>query len=193
MEPDFYAHDTAIIESGCVVGKGTKIWQFSHLMPDCVVGEGCNIGQNVVISPDVILGNNVKVQNNVSIYTGVTCDDDVFLGPSMVFTNVTNPRSAIVRKDQYSKTHVGKGATIGANATIICGRDIGKYAFVGAGAVVTKEIPDYALVVGNPAKQIGWMSEFGHKLLFNDQGLATCPEEKSIYRLVDGKVSKSSN
>ncbi|CAN5250418.1 acyltransferase [soil metagenome] len=193
MESDFFAHETAIIESGCTIGSGTKIWQFSHLMPNCMLGEKCNIGQNVVISPDVILGNNVKVQNNVSIYTGVTCDDDVFLGPSMVFTNVTNPRSAIVRKDQYSKTHVGKGATIGANATIICGRDIGKYAFVGAGAVVTKEIPDYALVVGNPAKQIGWMSEFGHKLQFNDQGLATCPEENSIYRLVDGKVSKSSN
>ncbi len=190
MSKDFFAHETAIIESGCVIGKGTKIWQFSHLMPICILGQKCNIGQNVVIGPDVILGNNVKVQNNVSIYTGVTCDDDVFLGPSMVFTNVVNPRSAVIRKDQYLKTHVGKGATIGANATIICGHNIGKYAFVGAGAVVTKEIPDYALVVGNPAKQIGWMSEYGHKLYFDENGTAVCPEEKTGYKLENNNVCK---
>lgn len=188
MSSDFFAHETAIIDDGCTIGSGTKIWHFSHLMPDCVIGEGCNIGQNVVISSGVILGNNVKVQNNVSIYTGVTCDDDVFLGPSMVFTNVINPRSAINRKDQYLNTHVGKGATIGANATIVCGHNIGKYSFIGAGAVVTKEIPDYALVVGNPARQIGWMSEFGHRLNFDVQNRAICMESKMIYKKVNNQV-----
>ena len=188
MSTDFFAHETAIIDKGCIIGKGTKIWQFSHLMAGCVLGESCNIGQNVVISPDVILGNNVKVQNNVSIYTGVYCDDDVFLGPSMVFTNVINPRSAINRKDQYLKTNVCRGATIGANATIVCGHNIGKYAFIGAGAVVTKEIPDYALVVGNPAKQIGWMSEFGHRLNFDKNNKAICLESQMIYKLENNKV-----
>ena len=172
----FYAHPTAFIDDGCTIGKGTKIWHFSHIMPNCTLGEGCNIGQNVVISPQVVLGKNVKVQNNVSIYTGVTCDDDVFLGPSMVFTNVINPRSAVNRKNEYAKTHVGTGASIGANATIVCGHDIGKFAFIGAGAVVTKNIPDYALVIGNPARQTGWMSEFGHKLEFDKDGNANlCP------------------
>jgi UDP-2-acetamido-3-amino-2,3-dideoxy-glucuronate N-acetyltransferase len=178
---DYFAHETAVIDEGCTIGKGTKIWHFSHIMPKCIIGENCNIGQNVVISPEVVLGNNVKVQNNVSIYTGVTCDDDVFLGPSMVFTNVTNPRSAVVRKNQYAKTHVGKGASIGANATIICGHDIGEYAFIGAGAVVTKTVKPYALVVGNPAKQTGWMSEYGHRLSFDKNNLATCPESKEQY------------
>lgn len=188
MNSDFFVHETAIIDDGCEIGKGTKIWHFSHLMLGCKVGEKCNIGQNVVISPDVILGNNVKVQNNVSIYTGVTCDDDVFLGPSMVFTNVINPRSAINRKDQYLKTHVGLGATIGANATIVCGHDIGKYAFIGAGAVVTKHVPDYGLVVGNPAKQIGWMSENGCKLEFNADDKAICLESNMVYKIENGKV-----
>src|SRR5690349_6086557 len=160
---DFFAHPTAVIDDGCIIGEGTKIWHFSHIMPNCRIGKKCNIGQNVVVSPEVVLGDNVKIQNNVSIYTGVTCEDDVFLGPSMVFTNVTNPRSAVNRRDQYAKTVVHKGATIGANATIVCGHDIGYYAFIGAGAVVTKHVPDYALVVGNPAQQIGWMSEYGHK------------------------------
>lgn len=186
----FFAHETAVIDDGCQIGAGTKIWHFSHIMPDSVIGEGCNIGQNVVILPGVILGNNCKVQNNVSIYTGVTCDDDVFMGPSMVFTNVINPRSAIVRKDQYAATHVGKGASIGANATIVCGHNIGKYAFIGAGAVVVKHVPDYALVVGNPARQMGWMSEFGHRLEFNDDGIATCPESGDTYKLSAGAVSK---
>jgi len=180
---DFFAHETAVIDEGCAIGKGTKIWHFSHIMPGCTIGENCNIGQNVVVSPDVVLGNNVKVQNNVSIYTGVTCDDDVFLGPSMVFTNVINPRSAVTRKNQYAKTHVGKGATIGANATIICGHDIGEYAFIGAGAVITKTVKPYALVVGNPAKQIGWMSEYGHQLHFNENGTAECAESKQQYFL----------
>ena len=184
----YFKHETAIIEEGSLIGAGTKIWHFSHIMPHCKIGENCNLGQNVVISPEVVLGNNVKVQNNVSIYTGVTCDDDVFLGPSMVFTNVINPRSAISRKDQYAKTHVGKGATIGANATIVCGHNIGKYAFIGAGAVVTKEVPDYALVVGNPARQTGWMSEYGHRLHFNDDGVAVCPESDQKYKLVNSKV-----
>ncbi len=187
---EYFAHPTAVIDSGNKIGQGTKIWHFSHIMPNCVIGENCNIGQNVVVSPNVILGKNVKVQNNVSIYTGVTCDDDVFLGPSMVFTNVINPRSAVNRKNEYANTNVGKGATIGANATIICGNDIGKYAFVGAGAVVTKYIPDYALVVGNPAKQTGWMSELGHRLEFNKNGLAKCPESKEEYQLSDNKVTK---
>lgn len=189
----YQAHETAIIDDECIIGMGTKIWHFSHIMKGCVIGNDCNIGQNVVVSPNVILGNNVKVQNNVSIYTGVTCDDDVFLGPSVVFTNVVNPRSAVSRKDQYAKTHVGKGATIGANATIVCGHDIGKYAFIGAGAVVTKHVPDYALVVGNPSKQIGWMSEQGHRLVFDKQGVAVCPESKEIYKLENNKVEKIEN
>jgi UDP-2-acetamido-3-amino-2,3-dideoxy-glucuronate N-acetyltransferase len=187
---EYYAHETAIIDEGCEIGRGSKIWHFSHLMPNCKLGENCNIGQNVVISPEVVLGNNVKVQNNVSIYTGVTCDDDVFLGPSMVFTNVVNPRSGVNRRGQYSKTHVGRGASIGANATIVCGHDIGEFAFIGAGAVVTKTIPAYALVVGNPSKQIGWMSEFGQKLVFDAQGLAACSESGEKYQLKNGVVSK---
>jgi len=186
----YYAHPSAIIDEGCDIGEGTKIWHFSHLMPSCKLGKNCNIGQNVVISPEVILGNNVKVQNNVSIYTGVTCDDDVFLGPSMVFTNVTNPRSAVNRRSQYSKTHVGKGASIGANATIVCGHNIGSYAFIGAGAVVTKDVPDFALVIGNPARQTGWMSEYGHKLTFDDKGIAECPESKQKYKLENNRVSR---
>lgn len=187
---DFFSHPSAIIDEGCSIGAGTKIWHFCHIMPDCVIGENCNIGQNVVISPEVILGNNVKVQNNVSIYTGVECEDDVFLGPSMVFTNVINPRSAIVRRGQYSKTLVKKGASIGANATIVCGHDIGEYAFIGAGAVVTKEVLPYALVVGNPAKQMGWMSEYGHRLEFDNNNRAICEESKEKYELKDGRVSK---
>lgn len=186
----YFAHETAVIDAGCQIGEGSKIWHFSHLMPGCVLGKDCNIGQNVVISPDVILGNNVKVQNNVSIYTGVICDDDVFLGPSMVFTNVINPRSAVNRRDSYLRTHVGKGASIGANATIVCGHDIGAYAFIGAGAVVTKHVPAFALVVGNPARQIGWMSEFGHRLEFDTEGQATCPESGQIYRLNNGTVNR---
>jgi UDP-2-acetamido-3-amino-2,3-dideoxy-glucuronate N-acetyltransferase len=185
---NYFKHETAVIEDGCQIGAGTKIWHFSHIMTRCKIGENCNLGQNVVISPEVVLGNNVKVQNNVSIYTGVTCEDDVFLGPSMVFTNVVNPRSAISRRDQYEKTHVGKGATIGANATIICGHTIGKYAFIGAGAVVTKDVPDYALVVGNPAHQTGWVSEYGHRLHFNNDGFAVCPESQQRYRLENGNV-----
>ena len=189
-ENPYYAHPTAVIDEGCTIGAGTKIWHFSHIMPNCVIGENCNIGQNVVISPEVILGNNVKVQNNVSIYTGVQCEDDVFLGPSMVFTNVINPRSAVNRKNQYAKTLVKKGASIGANATIVCGHDIGEYAFIGAGAVVTKTVPDYALVMGNPARQTGWMSEYGHKLNFNKEGTAVCPESNMIYKLDSGIVKK---
>lgn len=187
---NYYAHPTAIIDEGCEIGDGTKIWHFSHIMPNCKIGQSCNIGQNVVISPEVILGNNVKVQNNVSIYTGVVCEDDVFLGPSMVFTNVINPRSAINRRNQYAKTYLGKGATIGANATIVCGHNIGKYAFIGAGAVVTKEIRDYELVVGNPARRIGWMSEYGHRLKFNESGFAICPESKEQYYLIGNQVNK---
>lgn len=187
-KPNFYAHETAVIDEGCTIGKGTKIWHFSHIMKDCVIGEACNIGQNVVVSPQVTLGTNVKVQNNVSIYTGVICEDDVFLGPSMVFTNVTNPRSAINRKTEYKQTLVKKGATIGANATIVCGNPIGAYALIGAGAVVTKEVPAYALVVGNPAKQIGWVSEYGHRLTFNEQGFAECPESKKTYQLKNNTV-----
>lgn len=189
-ELNFYAHETAIIDTGCLIGKGTKIWHFSHIMNNCIIGEGCNVGQNVVVSPQVVLGKNVKVQNNVSIYTGVICEDDVFLGPSMVFTNVTNPRSAINRKNEYKQTLVKKGATIGANATIICGHNIGEYALIGAGAVVTKEVPAFALVVGNPAKQIGWVSEYGHRLLFDENGLSSCPESKEIYRLENETVTK---
>lgn len=189
---NYYAHETALVDEGCTIGEGTKIWHFSHIMPGCTLGRGCNIGQNVVVSPDVVLGNNVKVQNNVSIYTGVTCDDDVFLGPSCVFTNVTNPRSGVNRRGQYSKTHVGKGASIGANATIVCGHDIGEYAFIGAGAVVTKTVPAYALLVGNPARQMGWMSEFGHRLNFDDNGKATCEESGQVYELKDGAVKRIS-
>lgn len=186
---DFYFHPTAIIDEGCEIGSGTKIWHFSHIMTGCKMGEKCNIGQNVVVSPGVILGNNVKVQNNVSIYEGVTCDDDVFLGPSMVFTNVINPRSAVNRRGQYSRTHVGKGVSIGANATIVCGHDIGEYAFIGAGAVVTKTILPYALIVGNPGKQIGWMSEYGHRLHFDESGIAVCPESSQKYELKNQKVT----
>ncbi len=189
-EKKYFAHETAVIDEGCEIAEGVKIWHFSHIMPDCKIGAGCNIGQNVVVSPDVILGKNVKVQNNVSIYTGVICADDVFLGPSMVFTNVINPRSAVNRKDEYLKTRVGRGATIGANATIVCGNDIGEFAFIGAGAVITKEISAYALVVGNPSKQIGWMSEFGSRLKFDENGTATCSESNEKYILENGKVRK---
>jgi UDP-2-acetamido-3-amino-2,3-dideoxy-glucuronate N-acetyltransferase len=190
MEKEYFAHETAVIDDGCKIGKGTKIWHFSHIMTGSEIGENCNIGQNVVISPGVKLGNNVKVQNNVSIYTGVTCEDDVFLGPSMVFTNVINPRSAIVRKNNYYTTIVEKGSSIGANSTIICGNKIGTYSFIGAGAVVTKDVKPYALVVGNPARQNGWMSEYGHKLNFDTSGLASCPESGERYKIEDGKVSK---
>jgi UDP-2-acetamido-3-amino-2,3-dideoxy-glucuronate N-acetyltransferase len=187
----YFAHETAVIDEGCSIGAGTKIWHFSHIMPRCVIGEHCNIGQNVVVSPDVILGKNVKIQNNVSIYTGVICEDDVFLGPSMVFTNVINPRSAVNRKSEYAKTIVRKGASIGANATIVCGNDIGEFAFIGAGAVVTKEVPAYALVVGNPARQIGWMSEFGQRLHFDENGKAVCEESKEVYLLEGNRVQKA--
>ena len=190
MNNSFYVHPTAVVDEGCEIGPGTKIWHFSHIMPGCKLGENCNIGQNVVISPEVVLGRNVKVQNNVSLYTGVTCDDDVFLGPSCVFTNVTNPRSAVNRRGQYAKTQVGRGASIGANVTIVCGHDIGEYAFVGAGAVVTKTIPAYALVVGNPAKQIGWISEFGIRLTFNQEGIAFCEESNEKYILENNQVKK---
>ena len=180
---NYQAHETAVIDEGASIGAGTKIWHFSHIMPGAALGERCNIGQNVVVSPGVVLGANVKVQNNVSIYEGVTCDDDVFLGPSCVFTNITNPRSAVNRRGQYARTHVGRGASIGANATIVCGHDIGPYAFIGAGAVVTKNVPAYALVVGNPARQIGWMSAHGHRLKFDQNGRAICPESSEAYRL----------
>lgn len=187
---DYFAHETAVVDDNCNIGKGTKIWHFSHLMPNCKIGEKCNIGQNVVVSSNVVLGKNVKVQNNVSIYTGVRCEDDVFLGPSMVFTNVINPRSAINRKNRYLKTVVKKGASIGANATIVCGNTIGSYAFIGAGTVVTKNVLPFALVVGNPSKQIGWVSEFGHTLNFNEEGFATCKESKEVYQLKDNSVMK---
>lgn len=187
---EYFIHKTAVVDEGCTIGKDSKIWHFSHIMSNCILGEKCNIGQNVVVFPDVKLGKNVKVQNNVSIYTGVICEDDVFLGPSMVFTNVINPRSGVNRRGQYEKTVVKKGATIGANATIVCGHNIGKYAFIGAGAVVTKEVLPYALVVGNPAKHIGWMSEYGHRLHFNDDGIAECPESKEKYKLENTKVFK---
>jgi UDP-2-acetamido-3-amino-2,3-dideoxy-glucuronate N-acetyltransferase len=187
---EYFAHETAVIDDGCHIGMGTKIWHFSHIMPGADIGEDCNIGQNVVISPGVKLGRKCKVQNNVSIYEGVTCDDEVFLGPSMVFTNVTNPRSGVNRRGEYARTHVGRGASIGANATIVCGHDIGEFAFIGAGAVVTKTIPAYALVVGNPARQMGWMSEYGEKLEFDAEGMATCPGSGEKYRLEEGKVSK---
>ncbi|TAE82187.1 MAG: N-acetyltransferase [Bacteroidetes bacterium] len=183
MNTEYFAHESAFIDEGCKIGKGTKIWHFSHIMANTIIGENCNIGQNVVISPEVVLGNNVKIQNNVSVYTGVTCDDDVFLGPSCVFTNVTNPRSGVNRRGQYDKTHVGKGASIGANATIVCGHNIGAYAFIGAGAVVTKHVPAYALLVGNPAKQIGWMSEYGQRLSFDENQRAICAESGQEYEL----------
>ncbi|TXE08761.1 acyltransferase [Algoriphagus aquimarinus] len=187
---EYFAHESAYIDEGCEIGAGTKIWHFSHIMPNCKIGEGCNIGQNVVVSPQVILGNNVKVQNNVSIYTGVTCGDDVFLGPSMVFTNVINPRSAVNRKSEYAKTNVGNGASIGANATIVCGHDIGPFAFIGAGSVITKNVPAYALMVGNPARQMGWMSEFGSRLEFDEQGQAECKETGDRYLLNNNEVTK---
>ena len=190
MNDQYFAHETAVIDEGAQIGAGTKIWHFSHIMSNCRIGRHCNIGQNVVVSPQVVLGNNVKVQNNVSIYTGVICEDDVFLGPSMVFTNVVNPRSQVNRRGQYARTLVKKGASIGANATIVCGHDIGEYAFIGAGAVVTKDVPPYALVVGNPARQTGWMSEYGHKLHFDANGLATCPESGEKYKLENNRVSK---
>jgi UDP-2-acetamido-3-amino-2,3-dideoxy-glucuronate N-acetyltransferase len=190
MDKEYFAHDTAVIDEGCEIGKDSKIWHFSHIMPRARLGRKCNIGQNVVVSPGVILGDNVKVQNNISIYTGVICEDDVFLGPSMVFTNIKNPRSAVVRRDQYVTTLVKKGATIGANATIVCGVTIGEYSFIGAGAVVVKDVKPYALVMGNPARQTGWMSEYGHKLSFNEEGLAECPESKEKYRLLNDSVSK---
>lgn len=179
-----------MIDEGTRIGDGCKIWHFSHIMTGSVLGENCNLGQNVVVSPEVILGNNVKIQNNVSIYTGVICEDDVFLGPSMVFTNVINPRSAVARKDEYMSTIVGTGATIGANATVVCGNNIGKYAFIGAGAVVIDEVKPYALVVGNPARQVGWMSEYGHRLHFDEDGIATCPESLESYRMKQGNVTK---
>ncbi|SMO36361.1 acyltransferase [Solitalea koreensis] len=190
LEKSYTAHASAVIDEGCEIGLGTQIWHFSHIMPNCKIGERCNIGQNVVISPEVVLGNNVKVQNNVSIYTGVICDDDVFLGPSMVFTNVINPRSAVNRRGQYAKTHVGKGASIGANATVVCGNNIGTYALIGAGAVVTKDVLPFALVVGNPARQTGWISEFGHKLKFDENGKAVCPESGQIYMLDNNMVKR---
>ena len=189
----FFAHETAVIDDDCEIGSETKIWHFSHIMSHCKIGKNCNLGQNVVVSPEVVLGNNVKVQNNVSIYTGVVCEDDVFLGPSMVFTNVINPRSAISRRNEFKKTLVKKGVSIGANATIVCGNDIGEYAFIGAGAVVVKEVLPYALVVGNPSKQIGWISEYGHRLEFDEKGLARCPESKEEYRLKNNRVIKISS
>lgn len=189
MEKEYFLHESSYVDEPCVIGAGTKIWHFSHIMKDCEIGQNCNIGQNVVISPSVKLGDNVKIQNNVSVYTGVICEDDVFLGPSMVFTNVINPRSGVIRRGEYMKTVVKKGASIGANATIVCGNIIGKYSFIGAGAVVTKEVPDYALMVGNPAKQIGWMSEFGERLNFNSKGEAKCDHSGKIYRLINNYVT----
>ncbi len=188
---NYFAHSTAVIDEGCQIGEGTKVWHFSHIMPGCVIGNNCNIGQNVVVSPKVTLGDNVRVQNNVSIYEGVICEDDVFLGPSMVFTNVFNPRSAVSRKNEYMQTFVRKGASIGANATIVCGNEIGEFAFIGAGAVVTKPVPAFALVVGNPAKHTGWMSEFGHKLNFDAAGKATCPESGQEYKLGNNRVTRT--
>jgi UDP-2-acetamido-3-amino-2,3-dideoxy-glucuronate N-acetyltransferase len=192
MEQEYFAHETAVVDDGCYIGKGTKIWHFTHIMSHAVIGDNCNIGQNVVISPGVVLGRNVKVQNNVSIYTGVTCEEDVFLGPSMVFTNIINPRSQVIRKEQYAKTVVRKGASIGANATIVCGNEIGAYAFIGAGAVVTKNVKPYELIVGNPGRHAGWMSEYGHRLVFDESGMAECPESHEKYQLKDGNVSKTS-
>lgn len=189
---DYFSHPSAVLDEGCQIGSGTKIWHFTHIMPGAVIGKNCNIGQNVLIADGVKIGNNVKIQNNVSLYTGVSCEDDVFIGPSAVFTNVINPRSAVVRKDRYLKTNIGKGASIGANSTIICGHDIGSFAFIGAGAVLTKDVPDYALFVGNPAQQTGWMSEFGNKLEFDSEGLATCPESFQKYQFENGKVKRIS-
>lgn len=189
---DYFAHPSAIIDEGCQIGSGSKIWHFSHIMSNCKIGNNCNIGQNVVVSPKVIVGNNVKIQNNVSLYTGVICEDDVFIGPSVVFTNVINPRSAISRQDQYLETIVSKGASIGANATIVCGHNIGKFAFIGAGAVITKNIPDYALFIGNPGFQSGWMSEYGHRLHFDSNGIAICPESNQKYQLFNGNVNRIS-
>lgn len=188
--PKYYSHETAIIDSGALIGEGTKIWHFSHIMENCTIGKSCNLGQNVVVSPKVVLGNNVKVQNNVSIYSGVNCEDDVFLGPSMVFTNIINPRSAVVRRDKYIETLVKKGASIGANATIICGNTIGSYSLIGAGSVITKDVPDYALIIGNPGKQIGWVSQYGHRLEFNKDFKATCPESGELYELINDKVKR---
>lgn len=190
---NYFKHESAYVDEGCVIGAGTKIWHFSHIMSNCIIGEECNIGQNVVVSPDVRLGRNVKIQNNVSVYTGVVCEDDVFLGPSMVFTNVINPRSAVVRKNEYKPTILRRGASVGANATIVCGNEIGEYAMIGAGAVITKPVPAYALVVGNPARQIGWVSKYGHKLNFDENGLATCPETGQLYKLNGNKVIKVKN
>jgi len=189
---EYFAHETAVIDEGCEIGKGTKIWHFSHVMTGAKIGENCNLGQNVLVSTDVILGNNVKVQNNVSIYTGVICEDDVFLGPSMVFTNILNPRSLVIRRGQYIQTIVRRGATIGANATILCGQEIGEFAFIGAGSVLTRDVKPYSLVVGNPARHVGWMSEYGHRLFFDDKGEAICPESKEKYKLIDGHVKKIS-
>lgn len=189
-EPTYFAHETAVVDDDCTIGAGTKIWHFSHIMSGCTIGQECNLGQNVVVSPDVVLGDRVKVQNNVSIFTGVTCEDEVFLGPSMVFTNVINPRSGVNRRGQYSRTHVARGATIGANATIVCGHNIGAYAFIGAGSVVTKEVLPYALVVGNPARQVGWMSEYGHRLEFDEHSTAICPESGEQYVLEEGNARK---
>ncbi len=190
MNENYFVHSSAIVDDKCEIGQGVKIWHFSHIMSGCIIGKNCNIGQNVVISPEVVLGKNVKIQNNVSLYTGVSCGDDVFLGPSCVFTNVINPRSNVNRRGQYEKTHVGNGASIGANATIVCGNDIGKFAFIGAGAVVTRAVPDYALLVGNPAKQIGWMSEYGHRLNFNSENEAICEESGEKYKIENNKVEK---
>tara|TARA_Y100001935_G_scaffold250437_1_gene250577 strand:+ start:1414 stop:1989 length:576 start_codon:yes stop_codon:yes gene_type:complete len=190
MKKKYFVHESSFIDSPSIIGKGTKVWHFSHIMNNAKIGENCNIGQNVVVSPNVVLGNNVKVQNNVSIYTGVFCEDDVFLGPSCVFTNVINPRSSVIRRDQYIKTHIAKGATIGANATIICGNKIGKYSFIGAGSVITKDVPDFALMVGNPAKQIGWMSASGHRLNFGIKDKAICPESGETYQLVNQNIVK---
>ena len=189
VESNFNVHSSSIIDNGCLIGQGTKIWHFCHLMTECIIGERCVLGQNVMVASKVVLGNNVKVQNNVSIYEGVVCEDDVFLGPSMVFTNVINPRSAISRKNEFKKTLVQRGASVGANATIICGNNIGRYAMIGAGAVVTKAVPDYALMVGNPAKQIGWVSEYGNRLEFDNNNLSTCPKSKVEYKLLNNKVS----
>ena len=190
ISKNYFAHESAVVDEGCTIGEETKIWHFSHIMPNCQIGRKCNIGQNVVISPKVVLGDNVKIQNNVSIYTGVVCENDVFLGPSMVFTNVINPRSAINRRGEYAETIVKQGASIGANATIVCGNDIGEYAFIGAGAVVTKDVPAYALLVGNPARQIGWVGEYGHRLEFNEDGIAVCPESKQEYKLMHNQVTR---
>jgi UDP-2-acetamido-3-amino-2,3-dideoxy-glucuronate N-acetyltransferase len=189
-ELEYFAHETAVIDEGCTIGKGSRIWHFSHIMTGAVLGENCNLGQNVLVSTDCVLGNNVKVQNNVSIYTGVICEDDVFLGPSMVFTNIVNPRSGVVRKDQYVKTLVKRGATIGANATILCGNTLGEFCFIGAGAVVTRDVAPYSLVIGNPGKHAGWMSEFGHRLRFDSHNRATCPESGEVYELKNERVTK---